>query len=152
MPDPLSFTSATPRFALPLLYAGQSQKEVFVNEAFAALDALLHCSVNGEAGSPPSTPAEGECWIVSADPQGEWAGNPGAIATYHGNAWRFAKPREGMRVFDVSGGQDVVFRNSWRKASNPVEPLGGMIVDGEARAAINDLVSALQALGILPSV
>jgi hypothetical protein len=86
MPDPVSFASATPRFGLPLLYAGQSQKEVFVNEAFAALDTLLHCSVNGEASAPPSASAEGDCWIVSANPQGEWAGNPGAIATFQGDA------------------------------------------------------------------
>lgn len=152
MSDPVSFASATPRFALPFLHSGQSQKEVFVNEALAAVDILLHCSVKGESTTPPSAPAEGDCWIVGADPAGEWAENPGAIAIRQAGAWRFVQPLEGMRIFDVSGGQERVFRNSWRKAQNPVEPLGGMIVDGEARAAINDLVSALQALGILPSV
>jgi hypothetical protein len=151
MPDSLTFTSSTPRFALPLLHAGQAQKEVFVNEALALADTLLHCSVKGEAAAPPGNSLEGDTWVVSTGATGSWAGHESEIAFRQGDAWIFVAPRNGMRVFDVSAGCEMLFFNFWRKALLQLEPLGGTSVDGEARAAINDLVSALQALGILPS-
>jgi hypothetical protein len=151
MPDPLPFQNATNRFALPLLHVGQAQKEVFVNEALARTDALLHCTVVAETTAPPVDPAEGKAWLIGTGATDAWAGHEGEIALHTGGGWAFIGPRDGMRVFDLAAGREMLFFTSWRKASLPVEPLGGTSVDGEARAAINDLVSALQALGILPS-
>ena len=82
MTDPIVFTSASPRFGLPLLFAGQSQKEVFGNEAHALADALLHPAVEGEADDPPATPAEGDCWLVGGAPTGAWAEHADALASY----------------------------------------------------------------------
>ncbi|WP_404482692.1 DUF2793 domain-containing protein [Novosphingobium sp. BL-52-GroH] len=151
MPDPLAFANATTRFALPLLHAAQAQKETFVNEAFNLADALLHCAIEGETSLPQENSADGQVWLVGTGASGAWQGHDGEIAARRGSAWAFVEPRDGMRVFDVSAGREMLFFGSWRKASLPVEPVGGSSVDGEARAAINDLVSALQALGILPS-
>ncbi|WP_159983808.1 MULTISPECIES: DUF2793 domain-containing protein [unclassified Novosphingobium] len=151
MTDALIFANATPRFALPLLHTGQAQKEVFVNEALVLADTLLHCAVTGESASPPENPVEDEAWLIGTGASDDWEGHDAEIATRRGNAWIFVQPRDGMRVLDISARCEMLFFGSWRKASLPVEPLGGSIVDGEARAAINDLISALQALGILPS-
>lgn len=151
MSEPFNFSNATPRFALPLLYTGQARKEVFVNEALMFADALMHSCVMGETATPPETSAEGDAWLVASGATGEWADAEGSVAVRSGTGWIFVAPRDGMRVFDRSRGAEMLFFGFWRKASLPVEPVGGTSVDGEARTAINDLVSALQALGILPA-
>lgn len=151
MSDLPNFADVTPRFALPLLYAAQAQKEVFVNEALMLTDALAHSCVEGERATPPETSAEGDAWLVAPEATADWADAEGSIAVCRGAGWVFIPPRDGMRVFDRSRGAEMLFFGFWRKASLPVEPVGGTNVDGVARTAINDLVSALQALGILPA-
>lgn len=152
MSDPVAFENLSPRFALPLLYSGQARKEVFVNEGFAIADALLHCSVEGEAAVPPSSPSDGENWLVATGATGEWTGQDGALACRQAGTWIFVPPRDGLRAFDRSTNQEQFFCGSWRKASPPVEPVGGTTVDAEARTAIADLIVKLRVLGIFPSV
>lgn len=148
MSDPISFTSATPRFALPLLFAGQSQKEFYVNEAHALTDALLHAACEGEAVDPPATPTEGDAWLVAAGATGDWAGEDGKLASRQAGNWLYAAPTDGMRLFDRSTGQMLLYRNGWQRPAPPASPSGGAIIDAEARAAIADLISALASAGI----
>lgn len=149
MSDPITFTSTTPRFALPFLFAGQSQKELFVNEAHALVDALLHAAIEGEDNAPPPMPVEGECWLVGGTPTGAWADHAGALASYQAGEWIFAAPRDGLRVLDRSIGQEIRFRDGWHRPATPPPPAGGATVDAEARAAIAELVEVLIASGIL---
>lgn len=150
MSDPLIFDIASPRFGLPLLFAGQAQKEIFVNEAHALADALLHCAVEGEAASPPAEPEEGEAWMIAATPSGAWAGQAGRLAFRQAGNWLFATPRDGMRVLDRTTGQELRFREGWQAPEPPPEPSGGSVVDSEARAAIQGLIAALRLAGIFP--
>lgn len=151
MSDPVTFESTSPRYALPLLYSGQAQKEAFVNEAFAVTDALLHCNIEGESDTPPGTPVDGQNWLVAAEATGDWVGQEQALACRQAGNWIFIQPRDGMRVFDISSGQEQLFFGAWTKASSFVEPQGGTTVDVEARTAIADLIAGLRALGIFPS-
>jgi hypothetical protein len=148
MSQPLTFDTSSPRFGLPLLFAGQSQKEVFVNEALALTDALLHCAIEGTASVPPASPAEGDNWLVDAAASGDWLGQDGAIACRQGGNWLFVIPRVGMRVYDRSAGQVRLYDGGWIAPSAPASPSGGTVVDTEARAAIDALVSAIQSAGI----
>lgn len=152
MPDPITFTSTSPRYQLPLLFTGQSQKEFFVNEAHALLDALLHPAVEGEADDPPASPAPGECWLVGAAPTGAWANHAGTLASFQAGTWLFAAPRSGLRVLDKAAAQEIRFDGGWQRAVTPASPTGGPTVDNEARTAIAELIEALVTAGILSGI
>lgn len=152
MTDPISFPSATPRHSLPLLFAGQSQKEFYVNEAHALCDALLHAACEGEAVAPPASPAEGECWLVASGASGEWAGEDGKLAARQAGNWLFIAPGDGMRLFDRATGQILLYRAGWQRPAAPAEPNGGSVIDTEARTAIAELISSLSEAGVLPSI
>jgi len=86
----------TPNLQLSYLMAAQSQKHVTFNEALRSLDALVQPSVlDRDLTSPPSSPADGDRYIVAASPSGAWTGQAGKIAAYQDGAWQFYTPREG---------------------------------------------------------
>jgi hypothetical protein len=150
MTDP-QFESQTPRLNLPLLFAGQSQKEGFVNEAFARIDALLHCAIEGQSAAPPPNPVEGQCWLVSSTAAGEWTGHAGHLAALESGNWVFFVPRNGMRVLNRSTGQEMHYNGVWKAPSRPPLPNGGTTIDNEARAAVAALLQCLENAGIIPS-
>ncbi|MDE2562078.1 MAG: DUF2793 domain-containing protein [Sphingomonadales bacterium] len=152
MTNPLTFPDVTPRFGLPMLYAGQAQKEVTVNEAFAAADLLLQPAVLGERPDPPLTPATGDTWLVGAGATGDWAGHDGALAGWTGGGWRIVAPQAGMRVFDTTSAAFRLFNAAWSTPANPVPPQGGAIIDNEARQAIGDIVARLKEAGVFSAI
>ena len=87
----------TPILGLPLIEAAQLQKHLPINEALARLDALTHLAVASRSeNAPPSSPAEGERWIVGPDPTGDWSAHAGEIAIFQNGGWIFVPPVEGM--------------------------------------------------------
>lgn len=148
MTDPLAFASATPRYGLPLLFSGQAGKEFYVNEAHAIADALIHCAVEDVAEAPPATPGEGECWLVGAVPTGAWAGQAGKLACRQLDNWLFVTPRDGLAVLNRATGQTLRYKAGWAAPAAPAAPVGGAVIDSQARAALAGLVSALTEAGI----
>lgn len=158
------------RYGLPFIMPGQAQKELFHNEALAALDLGLHPAVeSAPSASPPLTPAVGGCWLVAEAATGAWAGKDGAIAGWTSSGWRFVAPQPGMLVWDKAasvhrrwtgsgwtsgevaasalhvGGIRVV---SGRQPTIAV-PSGGSTIDAEARSAIAALIVSLQSHGLI---
>jgi hypothetical protein len=163
-------TLQSARFALPLLAAGQAQKELTHNEALALIDAGL-CPAVETVGdnAPPPSPLAGQCWIVGPTPTGVWAGHGAALACWTESGWRFLPAAEGLRAWvkgqrlwavkEVAGwviGDDRVARVlvdgrpvlGARGAAVPA-PSGGATVDVEARAAITSIIDRLAAHGLI---
>lgn len=148
MSDPIVFETATPRLELPLLFAGQAQKEFFINEAMARTDLLLHAAIEGELADPPVGPLAGQVWLVAALPTGLFAGRAGSLAGWTGDGWRFVRPRDGLRVFDRGNAAFRLYHGQWRRQIVPGAPAGGVTIDIEARAAIALLLERLTDAGI----
>lgn len=151
MSELVVFDAMSPRHAFPLLVAGQVQKEFFVNEALARIDALLHPAIEGEVEDPPTEAMPGQCWLAASGATGEWLGREGALATWDGTQWTFCQPVEGMQVHDRSTGRRRVFNGSWNHAERPASPEGGTVADVEARATIQSIIDILATLDLIPS-
>lgn len=107
--------SDTTHLGLPFLEAAQAQKHVTVNEALRRLDALLQLSVKSTVlAAPPSSPVEGERYIVAATASGPWTGAEGSIASWTDGAWIFFAPGKGWRAWDENAGAFIFFDGtSW---------------------------------------
>lgn len=158
--------SDTARYSLPLLEAGQAQKEVTHNEAIARLDALLHLVVESRHVSPVAT--VGTTWIVPAGATGDLAAHAGALAAFDDAGRLLIAPRDGCIAFVRDEAAFVHFAaGAWRDdwsvgalrvggrgflagAVAPIgAPSGGSVIDIEARAALTRLVAALAGLGLV---
>lgn len=147
MPD----ANQTPRFAMPLLAAGQAQKEVTHNEALTLIDLALCAQVEAVGGSvPPASPEPGQCWIVGASPGGAWTGEDHALAGWTAGGWRFVQlPVHASVAVRSSGRRWQRGEAGWTAAPSILPPSGGAVVDGECRAALTALVAALTAQGLV---
>lgn len=105
--------------------------------------------MNGSQANPPTNPAEGDCYRVTATATQQWAGHEDQLAVRIAGAWHFVPPREGMRLYDTAADRCLFFQAGWRSAASPVVPATGGVIDAEARTALNALLQALRDLGIL---
>ena len=158
------------RLALPLMHAGQAQKEIVHNEALILLDMLVQGGVeSADLSAPPSAPLPGQCWVVGASATGLWADHEDAVAGWTAGGWRFAAPIAGMRLWVADRGHAIQYDGvSWNdepshgdgfyvdgdrvvgaRQSAIANPSGGTISDAEARVAIVAMLSALRAHGLI---
>jgi hypothetical protein len=161
----------TPRLGLPLLVAGQVQKELFHNEALTVIDLLVGASVEQTPiAGPPSAPLAGTLYrVASAGASGAFAGREGSLAGFTAGGWRFVVPVEGLRLTDRTTGLEVAYRGgAWTsgvvrasevtvnglKVIGPRGPLiadasGGTTIDTQARLAVAQMLAALRTHGLI---
>lgn len=141
----------TTRLALPLLAAGQAQKEITHNEALTLIDVLLFPMAEATGlNTPPSAPNTGQCWLVGATPTGAWTGMAHKLALWTSAGWRFAALPQGSRVAVGSNGKQWNRNASgWQAPPSIATPAGGITVDSECRAALIALIQALRAAGLI---
>lgn len=100
----------TARLALPYIAAAQAQKHVTHNEAIRRLDALIQPRLESlTLATPPSTPGEGQCWLVPSDATGAWAGQTGRIAAYEAGAWDFIDLPSGLLAYVADARRVLLF-------------------------------------------
>jgi len=163
----------TSRLGLPLLVAGQVQKEVFLNEALALADLLVAGSVEpAPIASPPASPTTGTLYrVAAAGASGAFAGQEGKLAGWTEGGWRFVAPVEGMRLTERGSGLELAYRDGlWTSGSlrasevligaqrvlgarlaAVADPAGGTVVDTQGRLAITQILAALRAHGLIES-
>jgi hypothetical protein len=160
----------TARLGIAFLQAAQLQKEVTVNEAFAAFDLAVCAAVEGFLqNAPPASPAVGGSYVVGDSPTGAWAGHGLALAGYTAGGWRFIAPFDGLTALDKASGEVVTFSGgAWEKGhvraakisiggdqvvssrqAAVADPAGGPTVDAEARAAIAAILARLRTHGLI---
>jgi hypothetical protein len=163
-------STSTDRLGLPLLAAGQAQKELAHNEALLLLDLVSQpVAQSADLASPPGSPIAGQCWIVAASATGDWSGRDGAMAGWTDNGWRFAAPGAGWRVWVADRGQSMRFDGTaWAdedvrsdgyfvagdrvlagRQAAIADPAGGATIDSNARAAVTAILAALRAHGLI---
>ena len=141
----------TPNLALPLLAAAQAQKHVTVNEALSRLDGLVQLSViSSTLTTPPTTPAEGDRYIVAAGATGAWAGWDDSVALFSGGAWLRMIPQTGWLAWDQASNSALVWTGSaWSGLDVAMALLrraaSVRVVEGPASSAI-DIVTAEELL------
>ena len=159
----------TERLSLPMLAAGQSQKEVFHNEALQILDTIVAAAVEEPPrNDPPASPAAGSCYVIGGTPTGDWQERADYLAAFTSAGWRFVAPAPGLVVFVKTTGVFATFgATGWQlgtvsgsrlvidgtqvvgsQASQIASPVGGTTIDLEARAALDQLLVALRTHGL----
>ena len=106
-------TDTTPRTGAPLLAAAQAQKHVTHNEALYQFDAFL-CArfLDRDLTAPPSTPSDGDTYLVHATATGDWTGQSGKIAYCADGAWRFYAPFGGLVAYVADESKLIVYTGS----------------------------------------
>lgn len=140
----------SPRLSLPLLAAGQAQKEVTHNEALTLLDLLFQPVIESAAlASPPPDPQPGCIWLVAASASGAWNGQSGRLAAMTEGGWRFVAPFEGLLLWNKDVAQQHHYHDGqWIVPNNIAEPVGGAVVDVEARATLANIAALLVKWGL----
>lgn len=161
---------SSPRLGLPLLAAGQLQKDLWHNEALLRLDLLLGGVLDPAlSATPPASPASGRCYRVGAGATGDWSGHDGELALATVGGWRFVIPVEGLRLVEAGSALAWTFREgAWTRGVLEGEevrvggvrvlagrqgaiasPANGSVRDVEARASIDAILLAMRTHGLI---
>lgn len=112
------------RHTLPFLSVNQSQKETSYNEAIRILDLMGHLRIlDRNLSVPPSSPSDGDCYLIAGGASGDWVGQSNKLALYY-SGWDFVTPFAGIVAY-VSDEKQFIYYNgtSWSTGISPVTPV-----------------------------
>ena len=128
--------SETPKYGITEMEAAQSQPEIVVNEAIRVLEAMSQLRVlDKDVNVPPSSPDEGDTYIIPSGSTGDWSGFPFYIAVAVGGEWVYIPPKTGYIAYLVD--EDLYYQFTSGSPSGWVEmDLGGTGGGGGGSATI----------------
>ena len=131
---------------LPYIAAAQAQKHVTHNDALNVLDALVQLSVLSDTvSSPPSTPADGDRYIVPIGGTGAFSGIATRIASFQSGAWTNFVPQRGWVAYIVDRGELRYFDGAaWQAITSAITTLPKLGINASADT-VNRLSIAAQA-------
>lgn len=111
----------TPRLKLGQMVDGQELDAMAINDALTQLDMLSDACFKGQfVNTPPSTPADGDTYLLGASPTGAWSGYAYKIAYCIDGGWRFYTPFDGMRALLTTSGAFLYYQGgSWSNFTPP---------------------------------
>ena len=90
----------TNHLGIALVEQSQAQKEVTVNQALVAIDAILNTgAIDRSLSVPPVSPNEGDVYIVGPAASNEWNGEDNNVAYFANGVWGFIAPNEGLTIW-----------------------------------------------------
>jgi hypothetical protein len=79
--------------------------------------------------TPPSSPTDGDRYVVPVGATGAWASLVGRIAYAVGGAWSSYAASEGWQVYDIANNKSLIFKNAaWSEVVSMVYPGTGIAV------------------------
>lgn len=108
----------TPNTGIPYVPENTTDPAAGLNLALNVIDALLQTAViSMSLTAPPSSPADGELYIVGASATGAWAGQDNNLARYvaDGAFWQFYDAGTQIRIVfnQDDGGLYVWYSGAW---------------------------------------
>ncbi|MDS7597844.1 DUF2793 domain-containing protein [Agrobacterium tumefaciens] len=113
-------TDRTTKLQLPYILPSQAQKHVTHNEALQRLDAVVQLVIADVPATPPSSPEEGDCFLIAENATGDWSGNAGKLAFRQDGAWLIMQPKPGWTAWFAEAGRYRVLQDgSWQDMPLP---------------------------------
>lgn len=108
------------------LSSSQSGKEVTHNTALRQIEGKLVRALSKTLTAAPSTPANGDVYIVAASATGAWSGKDNNIAHFFGGSWKYYVPIHGNSLWVCADDKRYVFNGT-----NWIVESGAVLADGD---------------------
>lgn len=135
--------STTPKLKLVELTSTASQALVVNTGGYSILDVLVDKTVKSRGtNTPPSTPSDGDAYILGSSPTGLWSGKATQIAYWRSsaNAWQFIVPLTGwtLRVQDDLDANGIPKQYGYTGSAWAAPADGGSFTGGTLASALNE--------------
>ena len=92
---------------------GESGWNTGMDDNLVKLGFTSRNQIKGILSAPPSTPSNGDAYIVGTSPTGLFSGNFGKVAIWDRTVWLFLTPKNHEVIYNIANGCDYKYDNGW---------------------------------------